>query len=219
MNAPDLPLPPRRLDRRTAIKWVMTATAAMSVLDHAAFAAAAPAAGAAKGYGTDPDLMKAWKPGEAWPLTFTASQRATAVALCDVILPADEKGPAASTVGTHDFIDEWISAPYPGHAADRKTILDGFTWLDAEAQKRFRKAFTALDARQQAAICDDVCHLPEAKPEHRQGAQFFRRFRDLAAGGYYTTPEGMKDIGYTGNVALEKYEGPPPEVLRKLGIA
>jgi hypothetical protein len=29
----------------------------------------------------------------------------------------------------------------------------------------------------------------------------------------------MKDIGYVGNVALEKFEGPPPEVLKKLGLA
>jgi hypothetical protein len=219
MNAPDSHLPPRRLDRRDAIKWMMTATAAISVIDQAAFAAAAPAAGAAKGYGTDPDLMRAYNPGDLWPLTFTPAQRASTAALCDTILPADEHGPAASTVGTHDFIDEWISAPYPAHAADRKTILDGLAWLETEAQKRFKAGFVKLTAPQRAAICDDLCHLPDAKPEVRPGAQFFRRFRDLAAGGYYSTPAGMKDIGYTGNVALAKYEGPPPEVLRKLGIA
>ncbi len=29
----------------------------------------------------------------------------------------------------------------------------------------------------------------------------------------------MKDIGYTGNVPLDKFEGPPPEVRQKLGLA
>lgn len=216
MHSSETPLLSRRLDRRAAIKWMAAATAALSVTDRAALAAAAPAA---KGYGTDPDLLKAWKPGDAWPLTFNAAQRTAAAALCDVILPADAHGPAASTLGTHDFIDEWISAPYPGHDADRKSIVDGLAWLESESQKRFKAGFVRLDARQKSAICDDICHLPDAKPEHRAGAQFFRRFRDLAAGGYYATPEGMKDIGYTGNVAMEKYEGPPPEVLRKLGIA
>jgi hypothetical protein len=28
----------------------------------------------------------------------------------------------------------------------------------------------------------------------------------------------MKDIGYIGNVPLEKFEGPPREVLQKLGL-
>jgi hypothetical protein len=29
----------------------------------------------------------------------------------------------------------------------------------------------------------------------------------------------MKDIGYTGNVQLEKFDGPPLEALRKAGLA
>ncbi len=207
----------RRLDRRDAIKWMMAATAAVSVADHIALGASAPKP--ATGYGSDPDLLKSYKPGDLWPLSFTAAQRATTAALCDVILPADAKGPAASSVGVHDFIDEWISAPYPGHDADRKTILDGLAWLEAEAQKRFQNGFGNLIARQKNAICDDICYAPNAKPEFRTAAQFFRKFRDLAAGGYYSTPAGMKDIGYTGNVALDKYEGPPPEVLKKLGLA
>ena len=136
-----------------------------------------------------------------------------------MILPADAQGPAASSVGVPDFLDEWISAPYPGHDADRKIVIDGLAWIDAEAQKRFQNGFANLIARQKNAICDDICHAPDAKPEFRTAAQFFRKFRDLAAGGYYSTPEGMKDIGYTGNVALDKYEGPPPEVLKKLGLA
>jgi hypothetical protein len=217
MNTPDTSLAAPRLDRRDAIKWMMAAAAAASVADRIAFGAAA--AKSATGYGSDPDLLKTYKPGDLWPLTFTPAQRASAAALCDVILPADAKGPAASTVGVHDFIDEWISAPYPGHDTDRKIVLDGLAWLEAEAQKRFKNGFVNLVARQKNAICDDICYAPEAKPEFRQAAQFFRKFRDLASGGYYSTPEGMKDIGYTGNVVLDKFEGPPPEVLKKLGLA
>ena len=29
----------------------------------------------------------------------------------------------------------------------------------------------------------------------------------------------MKDIGYVGNVALASFDGPPPEVLKHLGLA
>jgi len=224
MTSPENSASPRRMERRDAIKWMMTAVASTALLDHdvlGATAAEAAKAGAKAGvgYGTDPNLLKAYKPGEVWPLTFNDAQRKSAAALCDVILPADAKGPSASSVGVHDFIDEWISAPYEGHASDQQTIVNGLAWLDRESQKRFSRGFVALDERQTTAICDDICHLPRAKPEFRTAAQFFRRFRDLAAGGYYTTPEGMKDIGYTGNVALEKFDGPPPEVLQKLGLA
>jgi hypothetical protein len=204
------------MERRAAIKWMLAAAATAAVLEPAGFAATTPAA---TGYGTDPDLVKNYKPGDVWPLTFTAAQRATAAALCDTIIPADATSPAASAVHVPDFLDEWISAPYAAHAADRKTILDGLAWIEAEAQKRFGASFPDLVLRQKNAICDDVCSPAKTKPEFRTAGQFFRRYRDLTAGGYYTTPEGMKAIGYTGNVPLATFDGPPPEVLQRLGLA
>ena len=49
-------------------------------------------------------------------------------------------------------------------------------------------------------------------------AKFFNYFPNLASGGFYTTPEGMKDLKYVGNVPLASFEGPPPEALRKAGL-
>ncbi|MDO8544604.1 MAG: gluconate 2-dehydrogenase subunit 3 family protein [Opitutaceae bacterium] len=209
------------MERREAIKWMLTAAASAALLDGTAMAAvpAPPAGPSGKGYGTDPDLLKVYKPGDLWALTFTPAQRALTAALCDTIIPADGNGPAASAVGVPDFIDEWISAPYLGHDHDRTVVIAGLEWLEAESRKRFKNGYANLIATQKNAICDDLCHEPDAKPEFKKAAQFFRRFRDLTAGGYYTTPEGMKDIGYTGNVALATYDGPPPEVLKKLGLA
>ncbi len=211
------PISPR-MDRRDAIKWMLTAAASLSVLNRAGLAAEAPAT-SAKGYGTDPDLLKEYKPGDLWPLTFNDDQRRAAAALCDVIIPEDAKSPSASALHVHEFIDEWISAPYPDQASDKPTVIEGLAWLDAEAQKRFKNNFANLVRKQQTLICDDICYTPKAAPEFRKAAQFFKRFRDLTSGGFYTTPEGMKDIGYTGNVPLDKFEGPPPEVLKKLGLA
>ncbi|MEO7414427.1 MAG: gluconate 2-dehydrogenase subunit 3 family protein [Opitutaceae bacterium] len=215
------------MDRRAAIKWMLTAAASAALLDHTGGKAAAAEAGAsatpvlpaAKGYGTDPDLLRTYKPGDLWPLTFTPKQRQTAAALCDVIIPADAKSPSAGSLGVHDFIDEWISAPYTAHERDRTIIVPGLDWIDAESQRRFQQSFTNTIASQKRAICDDICFTPNAKPEFQTAARFFTRFRDLTGGGFYTTPEGMKDIGYTGNVALSAFPGPPPEVLKQLGLA
>lgn len=207
-----------RMDRRDAIKWMLAAAATMAVLERNALAASA-AAPATKGYGSDPDLLKDYKPGDVWPLTMTEPQRRTTAALCDVIIPEDSKSPSASALHVHDFIDEWISAPYPDQQKDRTVVLEGLAWLDAESQKRFGANFTELVRKQQTLICDDICYLEKAKPELKQAAQFFKKFRDLTAGGFYTTPEGMTDIGYVGNVPLPEFAGPPPEVLKKLGLA
>jgi hypothetical protein len=206
---------PQRINRRDAIKWVAAATAAVSLLDLQSFGATTVVAAP---YGGDPDLAKFYKPGDLWPLTFTKEQRRAASALCDVIIPADDKSPSASSVNVPDFIDEWISAPYPDQAADGKIIVKGLAWLDGESQKRFRKAFADLAAAQQAQICDDICYAPTAKPEFATAAIFFAKFRNLTAGGFYTTPQGWKDIQYIGNVPLTQFDGPPPQVLAHIGL-
>lgn len=210
---------PLRVDRRTTLKWVLAASAAMPLLRHGAFAAAAAAKPAAVGYGTDPDLTKIYRPGDAWPLTFTSAQRRTAAALCDVIIPADAESPSASSVGVVDFLDEWVSAPYPQQRQDRPVVLEGLAWMNAEALRRFAQDFADLDETRQRAICDDICFVPRAKAEFAEAARFFARFRDLTAGGFYSTPAGRKDLQYVGNVPLAQFDGPPLEVLRKVGLA
>jgi hypothetical protein len=211
------------MDRRTAIKWILSATAALPILSRVS--RGADAHPSPTGYGPDPDIQKIYTPGELWPLTFTADERRTATVLCDTIIPADNESPSASQVGVVDFIDEWISAPYSPERGeftfelDRDLILGGFIWLDGEAAGRFGKKFADLDDPQRAAICDDICSLNSAKPEHAHQAWFFTRFRDLTTGGFYTTPEGTKDLRYVGNVPMATFEGPPLEVLKKVGLA
>jgi hypothetical protein len=138
----------------------------------------------------------------------TKEQRTTATALCDLIIPADDTSPAASSVGVVDFIDEWISAPYPEHAVDRKTVLDGLSQIEGEAQRRFKTSFAKLSAQQMSAIADAM--IKDA---------FFERYRALTAGGFYTTPVGVRDLKYVGNVAMATFEGPTQDVLKRLGLA
>lgn len=212
----DLP----RLDRRTALKWMLTATAALAVTDRAALAAPSSAAApATKGYGTDPVLNQEYAPGDFWPLTMTDHQRRTSAVLCGLLIPAEGDIPSAADLKVHDFIDEWISSPYPDQWADRETILSGLAWLDGESRRRFGADFADLSHAQQCALADDLCHAPDAKPEHAEGAKFFARFRDLTTSGFFTTPQGMHDLGYRGNTPLAEFKGPPREVLEKLGLA
>lgn len=212
---------PSRISRRTTIKWVLVASASVPILQDGPWraAAASPAATAATGYGPDPDLLKAYAPGDLWPLTLSPELRKTAAALCDAIIPEDDRSPAASAVGVVDFIDEWISAPYPRQREDRALIVDGLEWLDADSRRRFGEVFAAVDAAGRAAICDDICYWPEAMPPFSRPARFFARYRDLTAGGFYTSVAGTRDLRYVGNVPLARFDGPPPEVLKAAGLA
>lgn len=228
----DEPTPGVGLNRRNMLK-ALAATAALPMLaDACAVPDSAPGAANSgsvastgggkvipgkgpRGTPADPILINP-KPRITWPLLLTASEMTTLTALGDVILPADDKGPAASKVKATDWINESVSEPSRANLLVQ--IRGGVMWLNAESTKRFSKPFHELDDSQKTNICDDICFVPKAKPEFMAGALFFDRVRDLTAGGYYTTPEGWKDIGYIGNVALPEFKGPPLEVLQKLGL-
>lgn len=204
------------MDRRTTLKWMLAAAAASPLWNAASGATPAKAA---VGYGTDPDLVKAYRGGELWPLTLTRAQLEIAAALCATIIPADTRSPSAAQVNVHHFIDEWVSAPYPRHVQDRKLVLEGLAWIDAESRRRFGRRFAAASEAQRRGICDEICREAKAAAKHRKAARFFARFRNLTADGFYTTPEGMKDLGFVGNTPAASFEGPPPEALRKAGLA
>ncbi|HSI52145.1 MAG TPA: gluconate 2-dehydrogenase subunit 3 family protein [Ideonella sp.] len=203
------------MQRRESLQWML---AAATLPAWSPSGAAVPKPGPT-GYGTDPDLVKTYRAGELWPLTFSERQRRCAEALCAVIIPADEHSPSAAELQVHQFIDEWVSAPYPDHVKDKALIVQGLAWMDAEAGRRFRKPFAEASLAQQQAICDDICIMAaRSSPRLAKPAGFFARFRDLTAGGFYTSPQGMRDLGFVGNTPSETFDGPPPEVLKIVGI-
>ena len=228
-SQPDGVAPADGVNRRDALK-VMAAVASLPILDgmvttEVQAQAAAPAAAASqpvrlssgpRGTASDPDLLR---PKKDWPRKLFMSELATLAALCDVIIPADAKSPSASAVGVPAYINEHVSAPYDGNARDLVRVRGGVSWLNLESTRRFGRTFARLTNAEQTQICDDICFLPKAKPEFQAGARFFDLVRDLSATAFYTTDAGMKDLGYVGNVALPKWDPPPPAVLKHLGLA
>jgi hypothetical protein len=207
----------RRISRREAIRWVAVASASAGFLGGKTWIASA-AEPSGKPYGRDLDLTNVYSPGDLWPLTLDAAQKRTLATLCDLMIPADEKSPGASQVGVPDFVDEWISAPYSEQQAHRPIVLDGLRWLEDESQKRFQHGFSELSEAQRNQIADDICSKTKAKPEFQGAAASFALLRSLIMGGFYTTPQGMKDIGYIGNVPLQEFPEAPAAVREKLGL-
>ena len=169
-----------------------------------------------RGTASDPDLLH---PKKDWPRQLTVGELATLTVLCDTIIPADAQSPSASAVGVPAWINEYVSHPGDGSQRDLVRVRGGLAWLDAESRARFGRPFATLVDGERAPICDDICYLPTAKPGFRAAARFFDLVRDLSSTGFYTTDAGMKDLGYIGNMALPKFDGPPPDVLKHLGLA
>lgn len=169
----------------------------------------------AAGTPSDPDLIS---PVVPWGGMLGEEELRTVAALCDVIIPEDEHSPSAGAVGAHEFVNEWVSAPYEVNQRDLVLVRGGITWLNVEAGSRFGRQFAELTLAEKQAICDDIAYLPRARPEHRSAARFFDKIRDLTATAFYTTQAGMSDLGYIGNLPMTRFDGPPREVLERLGL-
>ena len=209
------------LSRRNALKW-LTTTAAGAAAAPAALAAPGETEPAPPAYPTrfdlhDPDFSK---PSQGpWPKLLTEDELKTVTVLADLILPKDANGPAASEVGVPDFINEWVSAPYDKQREDGEVIRGGLGWINTESFKRHGRAFTALAPAQQTAILDAICDPSKARPEHKVGVRFFKAFRQLCLGGYYTHRATWKHLGYVGNITIGgPYPGVPEEIIKKLGL-
>jgi hypothetical protein len=200
------------VDRRTTLKWL---AAALAFSSHHGKSLAGTYMPSPKGYGTDPNLNQVAPIG--WDKLMSAHELKQTALLADLFLPATASSPAPSALGIHDFIDEWISAPYDEQMSDRPIIKDGLSWLDQETTKRFGKDFTAVTDAQRA----EMMKMMAAKPDF----VFFKRLRNLVVAAYFSSDAGFKDIGYSGNVTLAAFPAPTDEMMeiidsecKKLGV-
>ncbi|HMH64882.1 MAG TPA: gluconate 2-dehydrogenase subunit 3 family protein, partial [Rhizomicrobium sp.] len=171
----------------------------------------------APGYSHDPNLNK---PVIPWPLTLEAQQLGSLRIAADLMLPADSHSPSGAALHLDAFIDEWVSAPYPQQQADRRLILSGLAWLDAESLHRFNGTFAQATDAQRRAIFDLVAFRKTVQPGYQRPALFFARLRGLMLAGFYSLPEGIADIGYMGNnPTMGPYPGPTDEAMAHLNAS
>ena len=200
-----------KIDRRSAIAWIGVVGAALAGgAGVIVYGERMGGERVTRGYGTDPKLVKPEK--APWSRIMVPAQLQTAAILADFILPASGAAPSASSLGIPDFIDEWVSAPYPSQVKDRPVIMNGLNALSVHVLK------TSAADRARALAALPTSADPATKA-------FWKKFRHLTIGAYYTTPEGFKDVGYIGNVARTADPGPSAEVkavlereLQKLGL-
>ena len=152
---------------------------------------------------------------DAQPQFFTAAEYATVIMLADYVLPADERGPSASEAGVPSFIDWVMVDELLGDPADRQRAMrDGLAWLDRETEGG---SFVDATDEGRRAVLDRIAYPDDAAETDADGVSFFNRFRDYTATGYWSSPAGVQDIGYLGNVATN-WTGCPDEVHQHIGL-
>jgi gluconate 2-dehydrogenase gamma chain len=148
------------------------------------------------------------------PKFFTPAEYQAVRILSDLIIPKDERSGGAIDAGVPEFMDfTMVDQP-----ARQVAMRGGLAWLDAECLRRFDKTFVGAADADRHAVLRDLATYGELKPGLTHGQTFFRSFRDLTATGFWTTKMGFDDLGYKGNTVVPKWDGCPPEQLKKLGL-
>ena len=167
---------------------------------------------------TPPLIERAWKqvrtqsPYPADRRFFTDAEWQTVRLLVDYIIPRDERSGSATDAQVPEFMDfvlaESTSAQIP--------IRGGLAWLDTECRERFGARFAdAPDARRRELL-DLIAWPAKAPASLSHGVEFFNRFRDLTASGFWSSRIGVEDLQYLGNTFMAEWNGCPDEAVQRL---
>lgn len=149
------------------------------------------------------------------PKFFTAAEWRTVRLLSDMVIPRDERSGGATDAGVPEFMDFTMT----DRQGSQKWMRDGLAWIDAQSNSRFGKPFADATQTQREAILNDIAWPARAPASMADGVNFFNRFRDLTASGYWSSEIGVKDLRYMGNVFNPNWNGCPPAALKKLGVS
>lgn len=147
---------------------------------------------------------------------FNEHEMGTMAILCAIILPANDKYGSATDAGVPDFI-EFMSKDMPNL---QTPLRGGFMWLDHKSNTNFGKEFKSITEDQQKQILDGIAYSDPKLANRDQPLEvhFFALIRGLTMTGYYTSEEGIKDLGYKGNTP-NVWDGVPEDVLAQHGLA
>src|SRR5579864_2610922 len=124
--------------------------------------------------------------------------------LADFIIPTDENSKGAVAAGAPEFID-LLASQNPQLLA---IYTGGIAWLDFTMQRHNSTDFLGAKTEQQTALLDLIAYRKNESPELGPGIKFFEWARRMVVDAYYTSPIGIKDVGYMGNTAVSKFEIP-----------
>jgi hypothetical protein len=96
------------------------------------------------------------------------------------------------------FIDLLLSVDKP---ESQREFAESLAAFDGEAQKRFGKNFPALDEGEKNMILTDA----SLKQSNLHG--HFKNLKGWVSGAYYSSEAGMRELGWTGDYAFEKFPG------------
>lgn len=136
------------------------------------------------------------------PKKFNVHNFQTLKKLGDIIIPGASEGGAAEYIDFLSSHNEELAAIFNG----------GFAWLDHYMQKTYGTDFLKASTAQQTELLDKLAYRKNLTPETAPGVQFWTWTRNMVVDAYYTSPAGVKDIGFMGNGAMSEFSVPKEAV-------
>ncbi len=143
---------------------------------------------------------------------FSEHEFKTLQALSQWIIPPDERSAGGIEAGTAEFIDVMAAADTKLAAA----FTGGVAWLDYQMRSLHSADFLEASREQQKSMLDRLAYRDRAPAELAPGVAFFALMRAWTVDAFYSSREGVKDLGYVGNTAVAEFNGCPDEVVKKL---
>ncbi len=146
-------------------------------------------------------------PGGYTPKFFKPAQYKTLQALCQAIIPPDDRSGGALEARAPEFIDLLTSE----NEDYQRRLGGGLMWLDATCLKRYDKVYLRCSRSEQQEILDLIAYRANADKDTSltPGVSFFSFLRDLTVDGYFTSEIGIRYLGYIGNTFLNEFPGCP----------
>jgi hypothetical protein len=129
--------------------------------------------------------------GDWKPLFLKPEQDRTLVALSEIMTPG------STSAKVNQFIDLLLSVDTAEHQRD---FAGSLAAVEDEAKRRFGRGFAALTRSEREALLADFSKM---RAHHEE----FQNLKEWIAGAYYSSEQGMRELGWNGNYAFESYPG------------
>ena len=120
------------------------------------------------------------------PIFLDAKQDELLVAVSEAMVPGSEDAQV------NRFIDLLLSVD---SADEQKAFLASLATADGEAQAKFQRGYRELGDPNRAKV------LASLSESHKEA---FENLKEWIVGAYYSSEQGMKELGWNGNFAFDK---------------
>jgi hypothetical protein len=127
------------------------------------------------------------------PLFLNTQQDTTLATVAEVIVPG------STSAKVNQFIDLLLSVDTAEH---RRDFIASLAAVEDEAKKRFGRGFAVLAQGELETLLTD---FSKQETHHED----FHNLKEWIVGAYYSSEQGMRELGWNGNYAFESFPGCP----------